>query len=68
MIPEYPHLHGDYIAAFRGAGLTVRQCLEPPLTSEQARDRAKKHRTDAFEHALTGVPAVIVWEAERPRG
>ncbi len=65
MIPEYPHLHGDYIAAFGEAGLAVRRCIEPVLSSEQARARAKKHRTDAFEDALTGVPAVIVWEVER---
>lgn len=65
MIPEYPHLHGEYIAAFAEAGLAVRQCIEPRLSREQARERAKKHRTDAFEDALTGVPAVIVWEVER---
>jgi ubiquinone/menaquinone biosynthesis C-methylase UbiE len=65
MIPEYAHLHGDYIEAFGEAGLTVRRCIEPQLSAEQAKLRAKKHRTDAFEDALTGVPAVIVWEAER---
>lgn len=64
MIPEYPHLHGDYIAAFNDAGLTVRRCIEPPLSSKQARARTKKYKTDAFEDALTGVPAVVVWEAE----
>ncbi len=65
MIPEYPHLHGEYVDAFGEAGLTVRRCLEPRLSAEQAKARSKKHRTDAFEDALTGVPAVIVWEAER---
>ena len=65
MIPEYPHLHGDYIAAFDAAGLILRRCVEPRLSNEQARDRAKKHQVPAFEEALTGVPAVIVWEAER---
>lgn len=65
MIPEHPHLHGDYFAAFRDAGLAVRRCIEPPLSREGARARARKHRIDAFEEALTGVPAVIVWETER---
>jgi SAM-dependent methyltransferase len=65
MIPEYPHLHGDYVAAFDAAGLVVRRLIEPRLGSEQAKARAKKHRADAFEDALTGVPAVIVWEVER---
>jgi hypothetical protein len=66
MIPEHAHLHGDYVAALTEAGLSVCRCIEPPLTEEQARARAKKHGTDAFNDALTGVPAVVVWEAERP--
>jgi hypothetical protein len=65
MIPEYPHLHSDYIAAFNDAGLSVRRCLEPALGPEEARARAKGEQADAFEDAVTGVPAVIVWEAER---
>lgn len=66
MIPEYPHLHGDYIDAFTDADLAVRRCIEPRLTREEAKARAKKHRTAAFEDALSGVPAVIVWEVEKP--
>jgi len=65
MIPEHPHLHGAYLDAFAAAGLTARRCLEPRLDSQQARARAKLGYEDAFEAALTGVPAVIVWEAER---
>lgn len=65
MIPEYPHRHADYVEAFSEAGLTVRKCIEPPLTAEQARARAKRHGTDAFADALQGVPAVVVWEAEK---
>lgn len=65
MIPEYPHRHGDYIAAFDEGGFTVRGCLEPLLTGKQASERAKKHRTNAFQDALEGVPAVVIWEAER---
>jgi len=65
MIPEYPHLHSDYIAAFADAGFVVRRCIEPQLSAEQANARAKKYQVDAFEDALTGVPAVIVWEVER---
>lgn len=65
MIPEHPHLHGDYVAAFAAAGLVVRRLIEPRLTREGARARAKAGHEDAFEEALTGVPAVIVWEVER---
>ena len=66
MIPEYAHLHGDYVEALTAAGLVVRRLLEPGLTRRQARARAKGDHAEAFEEALTGVPAVIVWEAERP--
>lgn len=66
MIPEYPHLHSDYITAFSDAGLVVRRCIEPVLSAEEARSRAKGHRPGAFQDAVAGVPAVIVWEAERP--
>jgi ubiquinone/menaquinone biosynthesis C-methylase UbiE len=64
-IAEYPHLHSDYVAAFAAAGFVVRRLIEPALTREQARARPKSGHADAFEQALTGVPAVIVWEAER---
>lgn len=65
MIPEYPHTHGDYVAAFSSAGLTVRRLIEPTLTREQARARAKGNHPDAFEDALAALPAVIVWQVER---
>lgn len=64
-IPEHPHTHADYVRAFEAAGLVVRSLLEPPLTAEQARARAKGVHEDAFVAALTGIPAVIVWAAER---
>jgi SAM-dependent methyltransferase len=64
-IPEYAHMPGDYVAAFTAAGLTVRRCLEPALDRDQARARSKGIHPEAFADALTGVPAVIVWEAER---
>lgn len=65
MVPEHAHMHADYLEAFSAAGLTVRRLIEPRLTRAQARARAKGPHADAFEQALTGVPAVIVWEAER---
>lgn len=64
-IPEYPHLHSDYVDGFTAAGLTVRGLLEPRLSAAEARARAKPGYEDAFEEALTGMPAVIVWELER---
>lgn len=67
MIPEYAHPHSEYVAALVDAGLAIRCCIEPPLTRAQARARAKSSHHDAFEDALTGLPAVLVWEAERTR-
>jgi SAM-dependent methyltransferase len=67
MIPEYPHLHGAYVRAFAEAGLTVRRCLEPALDRAGARARDKAGHVETFEQALTGVPGVLIWEAERPR-
>jgi ubiquinone/menaquinone biosynthesis C-methylase UbiE len=64
LIPEHPHLASDYVEAFTAAGLTVRRCLEPRLDAAQARAHAKGGRDDAFAQALTGLPAVIVWEVE----
>jgi len=65
MIPENAHRHSEYVTAFASAGLGVRRLVEPGLTRAQARARAKAGHGDAFEDALAGVPAVIVWEVER---
>lgn len=43
----------------------ARRLIEPALTRKQARAHARIGYGEAFEDALTGVPAVIVWEAER---
>lgn len=67
-LPEYPHLHGEYVEAFGTAGLVVRRLIEPGLTRAQARERAKGHHEEAFVQALVGLPAVIVWEAEKVGG
>ena len=64
-IPEYPHSHGAYISAFAAAGLTVRRLIEPVLTREGARARARLGRQEGFEQALAGIPAIVIWEAER---
>ena len=62
VIPEYPHTHGEYVAAFTQAGLRIAACHEPALTAERARAEAKAGLEEAFELALTGFPVVIVWD------
>jgi ubiquinone/menaquinone biosynthesis C-methylase UbiE len=68
VLPEYGHLHSAYITAFSAAGCTVRRCLEPTLSAEQARWNPAGHATpedEALEQALMGQPAALVWEVER---
>jgi SAM-dependent methyltransferase len=62
VIPEYPHAHSEYVAAFNSAGLRIVGCHEPALTTERAREEAKAGLDEAFELALTGFPVVIVWD------
>jgi SAM-dependent methyltransferase len=65
VIAEYPHRHGECIAAFSAAGLRVDRCLEPALTREQAAAEAKPGLEEAFRAALDGFPVVIVWVLSR---
>jgi SAM-dependent methyltransferase len=66
-IREHPHLHSDYLAAFAGAGLSVKACLEPLLSEQQvtAKRRAFRHIPDATAAAYVGLPAVLVWSVEK---
>src|SRR5687767_13605229 len=34
-VREHPHTHADYLAAFRSASLSVRDCIEPTLTANE---------------------------------
>lgn len=68
-MPEFYNSHEQYIAAFVGAGLTVKQCIEPRLSREQARWNPAGHPTPedaALEQALAGQPSVFVWDLEKP--
>jgi ubiquinone/menaquinone biosynthesis C-methylase UbiE len=69
-MPEYEHLHGEYIEAFQSAGLAVRQCIEPRLTEEHARWNPEAEEGEenpfgnALDDAIAGQPGVFVWVAE----
>jgi SAM-dependent methyltransferase len=62
-VREHSHTHADYLAAFRGAGLAVVDCVEPPITASevQAKRRAFRHIPEATTAAYVGLPAVLVW-------
>lgn len=66
-VREHPHSHADYLAAFVGAGLELRDCLEPALTADHvpAKRRAFRHVPEAALQAYVGLPGVLVWSATR---
>ena len=43
-VREHPHTHARYLAAFRSAGLAVRDCVEPELGTEEAGTKRRAHR------------------------
>jgi SAM-dependent methyltransferase len=67
-VREHPHTHADYLAAFQTAGLAVGHCVEPVLSPAEvaAKRRAFRHIPEAALAAYGGLPAVLVWEFERP--
>lgn len=66
-VREHPHGHADYLAAFRRAGLQVRDCLEPRLGLEHLREkrRAFRHAPEATIAAYEGLPGALVWSVEK---
>ena len=57
------------MAAFRSAGLHVRDCVEPELEADQvrAKRRAFRHIPDATAQAYLGLPGVLVWGLEKSK-
>lgn len=59
------HLHGAYLAAFRAAGLEVRECLEPRWTEEDVPLLVGPLFALApagFRAAFRGLPGALIWE------
>ena len=67
-VREHPHTHADYLDAFAAAGLRLRRCGEPKLTAAEvpAKRRAFRHLPEATLAAYVGLPAVLIWDAEKP--
>lgn len=68
-VREHTHSHADYLGAFRAAGASVRDCMEPRLGAEDAtaKRRAFRHLPEATVAAYAGLPAVLVWDVEKGR-
>lgn len=66
-IREHAHGHGDYLRAFRAAGLRVLDCVEPRLRAADVAHlrRAFGRIPEATAQAYVGLPAVLVWSLER---
>jgi SAM-dependent methyltransferase len=66
-VREHTHTHAEYLAAFRAAGLDLRECVEPALSAAEvaAKRRAFRHIPDAALAAYVGLPAVLVWDAQK---
>jgi SAM-dependent methyltransferase len=66
-VREHTHGHGDYFAAFTGAQLDVRECVEPVLAREHvtAKRRVSRHVPEAAVAAYAGLPAVLAWRAQK---
>jgi SAM-dependent methyltransferase len=67
-VREHPHLHSDYLDAFKTAGLEVTGCLEPTIGENElgTKRRAFRHIPEATAAAYLGLPAVLVWSAHKP--
>jgi SAM-dependent methyltransferase len=67
-VREHAHTHADYLAAFRAEGLRLRDCVEPALGPDQvrAKRRAFERIPEATTRAYAGLPAVLVWDLEKP--
>ena len=67
-VRSHHHTHGRYLAAFRSAGLAVRDCVEPPLEEEDLAALSgglSELAAEAFRAAWVGVPEALVWECVR---
>jgi SAM-dependent methyltransferase len=67
VVRGFGHLHSDYLSAFRGAGLVVRDCFEPRFGPYEAamQGPASQFIPDATEAAYVGVPGALIWDLLR---
>ena len=63
-VRNYPIMIGTYLAAFRGCGLTVLDCLEAPLVADFTQGLFAG-ASDAAAAFWDGIPGALVWSLER---
>jgi ubiquinone/menaquinone biosynthesis C-methylase UbiE len=65
-VVNLPHQVSEYVQAFLGAGLAIRQCVEPPVTEEMLSVfPTYPSYPDATRDAFIGLPYLLIWELER---
>lgn len=62
---NHVHWTGDYVRAFRAAGLEIERCEEPRV-DRAFLDTVADDLRDVFEAAWLGMPVAIVWLLRRP--
>jgi ubiquinone/menaquinone biosynthesis C-methylase UbiE len=67
VVRGYGHLHGDYLRAFKAAGLHVEQCLEPLMGEAEVamQGPATTFLPDAAHAAYFGLPMALIWDARK---
>jgi SAM-dependent methyltransferase len=67
-VREHDHMHADYLAALRAAGLRLEDLAEPRLKRRQvaAKRRAMREIPEATVAAYVGLPGVLVLAASKP--
>jgi ubiquinone/menaquinone biosynthesis C-methylase UbiE len=65
-VTSYVHHVSEYVAAFREAGLQVRECLEPVL-SEDAFRRGPLYpiSPESYRRGAAGMPMALIWSLKR---
>lgn len=67
-VRSYAHTHAAYFAAFRTAGLSVEQCIEPTIDETGAAMMSgglMDFASEAFRSALVGLPSALIWELRK---
>lgn len=65
-VTSYVHNVSDYVAAFRAAGLQIRDCVEPPLSEDAfARGPLYPISPEAYRKGAAGMPFALIWSLKR---
>ena len=64
-VRNHVHLHGEYLAGFAAAGLSVQSCAEAPMTPDFSDSPFLGPVAEAATALWAGLPVALVWTLER---